>query len=89
MGQKAILQKAIGNDKYDSDGAIGILKRLDELTKDDMVVIINNVGFDTFKSALPTYSEAIALRGLSESFDIIPIEYFENEQKAIADKRLS
>ncbi|PKQ44458.1 hypothetical protein CSW08_13700 [Confluentibacter flavum] len=47
------------------------------------------MGFHTFKSALPTYSEAIALRGLAESFGTIPIEDFENEQKAIADKRLS
>ena len=60
-----------------------------ELTKDDMAIIINNVGFDAFKSSLPTNSEAIALRRLAESFGSIPIEDFEKEQKAIANKRIS
>ncbi|TCL67093.1 hypothetical protein EV196_103519 [Mariniflexile fucanivorans] len=60
-----------------------------ELTKDDMAIIINNVGFDSFKSSLTTFSEAMALRGLAESFGSIPIEDFEKEQKAIADKRIS
>uniref|UniRef100_UPI0013A6F905 hypothetical protein n=1 Tax=Confluentibacter sediminis TaxID=2219045 RepID=UPI0013A6F905 len=57
--------------------------------KDDMAIIINNVGYDAFKSALPTYSEAMALRGLAESFGSIPIGDFDTEQKAIADKRIS
>lgn len=71
------------------EGAAGFLKRLMELTKDDMAIIINNVGFDSFKSSLPTYSEAIALLHLAESFGSIPIEDFEKEQKAIANKRIS
>ncbi|WP_165876203.1 hypothetical protein [Mariniflexile fucanivorans] len=54
-----------------------------------MAIIINNVGFDSFKSSLPTSSEAMALRGLAESFDSIPIEDFEKEHKAIANKRIS
>lgn len=87
--KKQHFSKPLHMEKYDKEGAVGILKRLAELTKDDMAIIINNVGFDAFKSALPTYSEAIALRGLAESFGTIPIEDFENEQKAIADKRLS
>ncbi len=75
--------------KYDEEGPSGYLKRLEELTKDDMAIIINNVGFDSFKSSLPSYSEAIALRGLAESFGSIPIDDFETEQKDIANKRIS
>jgi hypothetical protein len=87
--KKQHLSKPLQMEKYDHEGALGILKRLAELTKDEMAIIINNVGFDSFKSALPTYSEAMALRGLAESFGTIPIEDFESEQKAIADKRIS
>lgn len=76
-------------DKYEKAGSAGFLKRLMELTKDEMAIIINNVGFDSFKSSLPTYNEAIALRGLAESFGSIPITDFEKEQKAIANKRIS
>ncbi|WP_445737026.1 ParB/RepB/Spo0J family partition protein [Mariniflexile sp.] len=81
--------KLLDINKYKKEGSAGFLKRLMELTKDDMAIIINNVGFDAFKSSLPTYSEAIALRGLAESFGSIPIEDFEKEQKAIAYKRIS
>lgn len=81
--------KLLDIDKYQKEGSVGFLKRLMELTKDDMAIIINNVGFDSFKSSLPTYSEAMALRSLAESFGSIPIEDFEKEQKAIADKRIS
>ena len=87
--KKQQFHKPLQMDKYDREGPVGILKRLAELTKDDMAMIINNVGFDAFKSALPTYSEAMALRGLAESFGSIPIEDFETEQKAMADKRIS
>ncbi|MGZ0014630.1 ParB/RepB/Spo0J family partition protein [Yeosuana sp. AK3] len=81
--------KLLDIDRYKKEGSFGFLKRLMELTKDDMAIIINNVGYDAFKSALPTYSEAKALRGLAESFGSIPIGDFETEQKAIADKRIS
>ena len=81
--------KLLDIDKYEKESSAGFLKRLMELTKDDMAIIINNVGFDSFKSSLPTYSEAIALRHLAESFGSIPIEDFEKEQKAIANKRIS
>lgn len=76
-------------DKYEAEGGSGLLKRLMELTKNDMAIIINNVGFDAFKSSLPIHSEALALRSLAESFGSIPIVDFETEQKVIADKRLS
>jgi len=81
--------KLLDIDKYKKEGNNGFLKRLTELTKDDMAIIINNVGFDSFKSSLPAYSEAIALRNLAESFGSVPIEDFEKEQKAIANKRIS
>jgi hypothetical protein len=81
--------KLLDIDKYKKEGSTGFLKRLMELTKDDMAIIINNVGYDAFKSALPTYSEAMTLRGLAESFGSIPIGDFETEQQAIADKRIS
>ena len=81
--------KLLNIDKYEKEGPNGFLKRLEELTKDDMAVIINNVGFDSFKSSLPAYSEALALRDLAESFGSIPIKEFETEQKAIADKRIN
>ena len=81
--------KLLDIDKYKKEGSTGFLKRLMELTKDDMAIIINNVGFDAFKSSLPKYCEAIALRSLAKSFGSIPIEDFEKEQKAIADKRIS
>lgn len=75
--------------KHDEEGPSGFLKRLEELTKDDMALIINNVGFDAFKSSFPAYSEAMALRRLAESFGTIPIADFESEQKEIANKRIS
>lgn len=53
-----------------------------------MSIIINNVGFDSFKSSLPTYSEALVLRCLAKSYETIPIKDFEIEQKAIADKKI-
>ena len=53
-----------------------------------LTIIINNVGFYA-KSSLPMYSEAIALRSLVESFGSIPIEEFEKEQTAIANKRIN
>lgn len=81
--------KLLDIDKYEKEGSTGFLKRLMELTKDDMAIIINNVGFDAFKSSLPTYCEAMALRHLAESIGSIPIEDFEKEQKAIANKRIS
>ena len=81
--------KLLDIDKYEKESSVGFLKRLMELTKDDMAIIINNVGFDSFKSSLPTYSEAMALRSLAESFGSIPIDDFEKEQKAIANKRIS
>lgn len=87
--KKEYYGKLLDVDKYKKEGTEGFLKRLMELTKDDMAIIINNVGFDSFKSSLPTYSEAMALRSLAESFGSIPIEDFETEQKAIADKRIS
>ncbi|MDO7173871.1 hypothetical protein [Mariniflexile sp. AS56] len=59
-----------------------------ELTKDEMA-IISNVGFESFKSSLPTYSEAIALRYLAESFGSIPTEHYKKEQKATANIRIS
>ena len=86
--KKQHFHKLLHMGKYDKEGLVGILKRLAELTKDDMVIIINNVGFDTLKSVLPTYSEAKVLRSLAESFGSIPIADFENEQKAIADKKI-
>ncbi|PQV48804.1 ParB/RepB/Spo0J family partition protein [Jejuia pallidilutea] len=79
--------KLLDIEKYDKEGANGLLKRLEELTKNDMAVIINNVGFDSFKSSLPKYSEAKALRNLAGSFGTIPIEDYEKAQKEIADKR--
>ena len=75
--------------KYDADGPSGLLKRLEELTECEMATIINNVGFDAFRSSLPTHSEAMALRGLAESFGTVPILAFEEEQKSIADKRIA
>jgi hypothetical protein len=81
--------KLLDIDKYKKEDSAGFLKRLMELTKDDMAIIINNVGYDSFKSSLPAYREAMALRGLAESFGSIPIEDFEKEQKAIANKRIS
>ncbi|MFL1010986.1 ParB/RepB/Spo0J family partition protein [Flavisericum labens] len=80
--------KLLDIDKYGKEGASGLLKRLGELAKDDMATITNNVGFDSFKSSLPKYSEAMALKSLAESFGSIPIEDIENEQKAIANKRI-
>lgn len=80
--------KLLDIDKYEKEGAVGFLKRLMELTKDEMAIIINNVGFDSFKSSQPTYSDAIALRDLAESFGSIPIKDFEKEQRIIADKRI-
>jgi len=35
------------------------------------------------------YGEAMALRSLAESFESIPIEDFDKEQKRIVDKRIS
>ncbi|WP_103864800.1 ParB/RepB/Spo0J family partition protein [Aquimarina sp. I32.4] len=87
--KKQHLNKPLQIEKYDEEGASGILKRLAELTKNEMAIIINNVGFDSFKSSLPAYSEAIALRGLAESFGTIPITDFEREQKAVSDKRIN
>jgi ParB/RepB/Spo0J family partition protein len=81
--------KLLDIDKYEKDGHAGFLKRLMELTKDEMAIIINNVGFDTFKSSLPTYCEAMALRSLAESFGTVPIEEFEAEQNEIAKKRIN
>jgi hypothetical protein len=80
--------KLLDIDKYEKEGAVGFLKRLMELTKDEMAILINNVGFDSFKSSQPTYSDAIALRDLAESFGSIPIKDFEKEQRIIADKRI-
>ncbi|MBJ6369147.1 ParB/RepB/Spo0J family partition protein, partial [Snuella sedimenti] len=60
--------KLLEMNKYDKEGPIGLLKRLEELSMGDMAIIINNVGFDSFKSSQPIYSEALALRRLAESF---------------------
>ena len=87
--KKEYYGKLLNIDKYEKEGSTGFLKRLMELTKDEMAIIINNVGFDAFKWSLPTYCEAIVLRSLAEILGSIPIEEFEKEQKATANKRIS
>jgi len=85
--KKECYGKELKIDIYKAEGFDGFLKRLMELTKDEMAIIINNVGFDSFKSSLPTTCEGMALRSLAESFGSIPIQDIEAEINTIAKER--
>ncbi len=75
-------------DKYNKQGNKGVLKRLGELTEQEVTFMVRNISYKAYANVLPTFTEGIALRKMANTFTSIDIKAIEKEQKSSADKRI-